>query len=214
MKVLLVDDHDLVRDGIKALLSGQNTYSEILEAKNGREAVDQYVKNSPDVVLMDINMPELTGVESTIEIRKIDSSAKILALSMNDDRRSITQMLEAGALGYVLKTSLADELFFAIEMLMNNESYFSPKVTAKMMNGFVHKNKSAGPDNSAIHDLSEREIQVLQGISEGLTNKEIGVKLFISDRTVDTHRRNMLEKTGAKNSAMLVKIATLEGVIK
>ena len=212
--VLLVDDHDLFRDGLKGMLHKIDEITVVGEATNGLEAIEKYKELKPDMIIMDISMPLKNGIKATEEIRVEDTEIKILALSMNDDQRNITKMLGAGANGYILKTCREDELLEAVEKVASGEYYFSKDVKHKMIDNFIAINVK--PLNQKVKlsaELSEREIEVLNHIADGLTNEEIAEKLFLSKRTVESHRRNMLEKTGAKNSAALVKHAILEGLI-
>ncbi len=213
--VLLVDDHDLFRDGLKGMIQKIDKINIIGEATNGIEALQKFKELSPDMIIMDISMPLKNGIKATEDIRKKSTEVKILALSMNDDHRNITKMLSAGANGYILKTCREDELVEAIKLIASGEYYFSKDVKHKMIDNFIALNVK--PINKKVKlesELSEREIEVLHHISDGLTNEEIAEKLFLSKRTVESHRRNMLDKTGAKNSAALVKHAISEGLIK
>lgn len=210
IKVILVDDHKIIRDGIKALLADITGIEFVAEADNGADAVAKVDIYDFDVVVMDINMPEMNGIEATKAIIDKLPNAKVLALSMHNDSAYITKMLQAGATGYILKGSGKEELVQAIENVANGKSYFSGEVSDKMMEQFM-KNKSAPQVKDDL--LSRRELEILRFISDGLTNAVIAEKLFISERTVDSHRRNILQKLNVKNSAEMVKFAYTNGLI-
>lgn len=213
IKLFIADDHKMIRDGIKSMILHFDGVDCVGEATNGNEVIDQLKKNDKvDVILIDINMPDMGGIECTKEINRQFSHIKVLALSMNSDHHSISRVLKAGALGYILKDCSEDELLLAITKVSEGENFFSSKVTESMMSSMIVKKGGASSTNKEM-DLSQREIEIIQLIAGGLTNIEIGEKLFISPRTVDTHRRNLLQKTGAKNSAELVKYAALRGLI-
>lgn len=205
VKVLLVDDHQIIRDGIRALLSYTEGVEVIGECDNGFDAVDVAKDMQPDIILMDINMPKINGIDATKQIKKNDPDAKILVLTVHDELAYISKMLNAGALGYVLKTADKNELISAIKTLSQGEKYFSQEVTDTMLSRFIDNHK-AGADIEE-KELSIREIEVLVLIASELTNAEIGAKLNISTRTVDAHRRSLLHKLGARNTAGLVAYA-------
>lgn len=213
IKLYIVDDHKIIRDGIKAMVKHFEDIIVIGEASNGEIACEDLSTTSlnPDVILLDINMPMLNGIQTTEKLLVQSPNYHILAISMNHDTLSISKMLKAGALGYILKDSGEEELLEAIRTVANGNTFFSKEVAFSMMSTMVKKNtKDITKEGS---ELSKREIEVLQLIANGFTNKEIGEQLFISPRTVDTHRRNLLQKTGVKNSAGLVNYASKKGYI-
>ena len=205
IKVLLVDDHQIIRDGIRALLSYTEGIEVVGECSNGLEAVDSANSEEPDVILMDINMPKINGIDATKRIVADNPECKILVLTVHDELAYISKMLRAGAIGYVLKTANKNELITAIKSVSKGEKYFSPEVTETMLSRFIDGHKP----NSDVEEkeLTIREIEVLVLISTELTNAEIGDKLCISTRTVDAHRRSLLSKLGARNTAGLVAYA-------
>ncbi|MCO6499276.1 MAG: response regulator transcription factor [Vicingus serpentipes] len=211
IKVLLADDHLIIRDGIRYMLKGAKNVKVVAEAKNGREVIQYLEKNNGgvDVVLMDINMPELNGIDATEIISKRFKTVNVLALTMHAEESYIMSMIKAGALGYVLKESSKEELFQAIEMIALGKKYFSNDVSVTMINSMMDAGKK---ENSA--EISEREQAVLSLIIEGLTNIEIGKALHISNRTVESHRRNILQKLDVKNTADLVRYAIQNNLIK
>lgn len=211
IKTLLVDDHQIVRDGIRSILDSDKSIDVIAEAKNGEEALDIMSKNKGaiEVVVMDINMPGLNGVDATEIISKLYPKIKVLGLTMHSEQTYIVNMLEAGALGYVLKDSGGDKLIEAVKTVSKGKNYYSNDVTATLVNGFVTKKKS----NKNYFGLSKRQVEIIQYVSEGLSNGDISVKLEVSSRTVEAHRRNIMKKMGVKNTAEMVAVAVKKGVL-
>ena len=203
IKLLLADDHLIIRDGIKLMLKKSSEFDIVAEASNGKEVIE-YLNANPntvDVVLMDINMPEMNGIEATQFIAEHFKSVNILALTMHAEETYITSMLKAGALGYILKESGTSELVSAIKSVASGQKYYSNEVSVTMINALMNGEKST----SSV--LSERETEVLGHIAEGSTNKEVGEKLNISGRTVETHRRNILGKLELRNTAEMIRYA-------
>lgn len=211
IKVLLVDDHKIVRDGIKLMLQPQAGIEVVAEAENGDEVLGLLEEQTVDVVVMDINMPEMDGISTTKQVKEKYPLIKILALTMSSDDSHIRQMVQAGASGYIMKSAGRDELKTAIHDVMKGKHYFSDQATQSIMMDLV-KNKGKSVDPEPIH-ITERELEVLQLIVKEFTNQEIAKKLYISPRTVDAHRRNLLQKTGARNTAGLVKYAFTHNLI-
>ncbi|MEX0648225.1 MAG: response regulator transcription factor [Balneolaceae bacterium] len=211
IKVLLVDDHNIVRDGIKLMLKPQAGIDVVAEAKNGNEAFSVLQKMHIDLVVMDINMPEMDGVTATKNIKEKYPDVKILALTMSNDDLHIRQMIQAGASGYIMKSAGRSDLKEAIFTIMDGRHYFSNEATQSIMMDLVKgKGKSSVPD--PIH-ITDRELEILEYIIKEYTNQEIAEELYISARTVDAHRRNLLQKTGARNTAGLVKYAFQHNLI-
>jgi DNA-binding NarL/FixJ family response regulator len=207
VKILIVDDHPMIRQGIKSLLDDEDRFDVADEAGNGNEALQKLGKNHFDLVIMDIKMPEMNGIEATEEIVKNYPDVKVLAISMYDEQRYIVKMLQAGALGYVLKNTGKQELMTAINTVMDGESYFSQEVSSIMMSQFMSKKTVNNEPAREDIVLTKRETEIIRLIAEELTNTEIADRLGISPRTVDTHRRNLLQKLDVKNTAGLVKYA-------
>ncbi len=207
MKILLVDDHRLIRDAIRSYMEGDTIYHIVGEASHGQEAIRTLEENQVDVVLMDINMPIMGGIECTKEIKKRWPQLKVLALTMMSDNQHIKQMMGAGASGYVLKNCTEKELKKAIDTVYNGDTYYSSEVTEVVMNNLMKNNTTKTSNLVVDMPLTEREKEVLELIIKEYSNNEIAEKLFISNRTVDAHKRNLLEKTGAKNIAGLVMYA-------
>jgi len=217
VNILLADDHHLFRLSLKLLLKKQENYTIVGEVSDGAEVIQWIDSNDqPDIIIMDINMPEKNGIDTTFYLNEQKGfDSKILALSMNQDYFSISQMIKAGANGYVSKCSSEEELTEAIDKIVfENINFFSADIQTQMVDAFLSEQTVTNTPQKNQNDLSEREIQVLQLISEGLTNEEIGEKLFLSKRTVESHRRNMLSKTGMSNTAALVKFGMSNGFLK
>jgi DNA-binding NarL/FixJ family response regulator len=207
-KILLVDDHRLIREGIEAYLENDNRYEVVGDAAHGIEAMEILEKIDVDLILTDISMPHMDGIELAKNVNKKYPEIKVVALTMFNDNLNIKKILNSGATGYVLKNCSADELKKAINMVMEGQNYYSPEVTETIMNA-LNKRRSSELDVP----LTEREKEVLKLIVKEYTNQEIADELFISLRTVDAHKRNLLEKTGAKNIAGLVVYAINNNLI-
>jgi DNA-binding NarL/FixJ family response regulator len=211
IKVLIVDDHALIREGIKNSLISQESIHVIGEASNGQDALSFLSENSVDVVLMDISMPSMDGIAATKEIVGKYPKVKVIILTMHNEVSIIKEALAAGALGYLLKTTNISELKEAIFQVANEETYFSSEISEKIMKELI-KGKTKNRYDHHIK-LTKRETEILKLISEEFNNHEIAEKLFISQRTVDTHRRNLIQKLNAKNTAGLVRYALKNKII-
>ena len=210
IRVLLADDHDVVRSGLKMLLEQEGDIEVVGDAANGQAAVELARKMRPHVVVMDISMPDLTGTAATRRIRKEAKGVKVLALSAHTDRRFVSDMLEAGANGYLPKSCAAEELVNAIREIHSGGTYLSPKIAGVVVERFVKARPR--PWDSAKEDLTPREREVLQLIAEGKSSKEIGAAFHISARTVETHRQRIMAKLGIRTVAGLTKYAIREGL--
>jgi DNA-binding NarL/FixJ family response regulator len=210
LKVLLADDHQVIREGLRMLLDSHNGVEVVGEAENGRKVIAMLQKIVPDVIVMDVSMPELNGIDATTRIRKEYPSVKILALSMHTDRRFIEGMLKAGASGYLVKDCAATELLSAIEMVATGDIYLSPKIAGKVLKGYLNRTPSRRTPGA--YKLTSREREILQLIAEGKNTKQIAFELFLSPKTVETHRRNVMEKLNIHNVAKLTKFAIKEGL--
>lgn len=207
IKIAIADDHDLVREGLESLLKDTEDINPVILAKNGRELLDLMRGQSVHVVLLDIDMPELNGVETTRELKRLFPDVRILILTMHDEKHFIQQLIGEGAHGYLLKNSSRDELTTAIRLVYSGKNSFSGEVTMKL----------AGSDESEVSnelsELTSREMEILTEIAKGKSNKEIGEELFISHRTVDTHRTNLMKKLDVNNIAGLIRIAYRNNLI-
>ena len=210
IKILLADDHKITRDGLKSLLENQNHMIVVGEAENGRQAVRLALDLAPDVVVMDINMPELNGIEATRQIISELPGTKIIALSMYSDKRYVVGMLKAGVSGYLLKNCAFDELVSAISAVVANQNYMSQKIADTVMKDYANILESN--DNSPAASLTAREREVLQLIAEGLKTKDIAARIHVSIKTVETHRQQIMRKLNARSVAELTKIALREGI--
>lgn len=210
IKILLADDHKITRDGLKALLENQKNMKVVGEAENGRLAVRLAAELKPDVVVMDINMPELNGIEATRQIVAELPGTKIIALSMYSDKRYVVGMLKAGVSGYLLKNCAFDELVAAISAVMNNQNYMSQKIAGTVMREYTTILETS--DSSPVSLLSAREREVLQLIAEGTKTKDIADRIHVSVKTVETHRQQIMRKLNVTSVAELTKIALREGL--
>ena len=206
IRLLLVDDHHIVLDVIKALLDEVEGFDCIATADNGQKALDMLNVFDVDVVLMDIDMPVMNGMEATKRIKKEYPKVRVISLTQHSERGMVQKLLDCGSDGYLLKNIAQDELTTAIRRVYNGENVFSSEVTMRLEGKAVEKNAS-GIDV----ELTEREIEILSLISEGLSSKQVGEKLFISPRTVDTHRTNLMNKLDIHNIAGLIQFALKNG---
>ena len=213
IRVAIVDDHHLVRAGIAALLRNEADIEVVSEASDGLELLGKMKTLSPDIVLMDISMPSMNGIEATVRIRQTGSGAKVLVLTQYDHEEYIKRVMQAGASGYILKSAIAEELLRGIRAVARGEQFFTPSVSRVMVDSYIKQATGEGPQvrNGA---LTNREREILQMIAEGNTNHQIAQKLFISVRTVEFHRANIIEKLGVHDTAGLVKKAIQMRLIK
>jgi len=209
VRILLVDDHHMIREGLRSLVEKDTKYEIVGEADDGREAVDIAAKVRPDVVIMDVAMPNLNGVEATRRILRDAPDTKVIALSIHTDRQYVGRMLEAGASGYVLKDNAFEALSTAIETVLSGRTYLCPKVAAVVVDSYVRR-PAEGED--AVTKLTPREKEVLQLIAEGHSTKEIAFNLNVSVKTIETHRRNIMEKVDIHSVAALTKFAVRLGL--
>lgn len=202
--LLIADDHQLITDGLSQILQGEKLIGKIHTAKNGKEAVDIALAENIDCVIMDINMPELNGLEAAKLIKKENPQIKIIVVSMLCEPSVVSKMLKAGADAFINKDTGKAELLKAIDKVMHNETYISPEISNNL---FRHLNDRAVKITDNENHLTKRELEIIRLIADGLTNNEIAARLFLSNVTVNTHRKNMLAKLQLKNTASLVKYA-------
>ena len=212
IKVLIVDDHTLVRDGIRALLALVADINVVGEAANGREAVEKVKRLAPDVVLMDLAMPIMSGLEATRRIRKRFPGTKVLALTQYEDREYVVPTIEAGARGFVSKTAAFSELASAIQAVYQGGSFLSPMAAAAVVEECQQKVAIEG-EKDPYQNLTDREREMLKLVAEGYTAKEIADMLVISLRTVETHKTNLMKKLNIHNKADLIRFAIRKGII-
>jgi DNA-binding NarL/FixJ family response regulator len=214
IKILLADDHSVVRQGLRTLLQSAPEFSVIGEAANGEEAVRLAKTRPPDIVIIDISMPKLNGIEATRRIKENNPAAKVLILTIHENEEYVYQMIRAGANGYVLKNADKKELFAAVRAVAGGERFFSPGISKLIIDEFIKqaREQNAGKQSSAPH-LTKRETEILRFIALGLTNKKIAEKLFLSIRTVNTHRTNLMQKLNIHDTAGLVRYAIQNGIV-
>ncbi len=210
IRVLLVDDHAMMREGLRLLLEKMPEVEVVGEADDGHKAIELANSLVPDVVVMDVGMPELNGMEATSRILADNPDVKVVALSVYSDRQYILGMLKAGASGYVLKAAAGEELFRAIEAVTKNRKYISSQVADVVIDGYIETNSA--PGKSARIELGSRERQVLQLLAEGMNSPNIASRLNIAIKTVETHRRNIMRKLNIHSIAKLTKYALREGL--
>lgn len=210
-KVLIADDHQLIREGLRTLLEKQRDMEFVGDAKTGAEAVQLAHTLNPDVVIMDISMPGLSGIEASRLILAQNKKIKIIGLSMHSDRKFILGMLETGACGYLLKDCAFDELAEAIRQVRYNKIYLSPGISDTLIRKFV--DGRTRPDEQVLPILSDRERQILRLLAEGKKTSDIAVQFNISPKTVETHKRNLKIKLEMNNLSELVRFAIREGLI-
>lgn len=210
IKILLADDHKVMRDGLRLLLEDQADMSVVAEADHGRQAIQLVATTDVDVVVMDVAMPELNGIEATRQITATHPNVKIVALSMFNDQKVLSEMLKHGASGFVVKGSATEHLVKAIRLACAGETYLSPEVERSVGPDFAGRVRQSSEKSHAV--LTHRESEVLQLVAEGSTTKSIGLQLNISAKTVDTHRQNIMKKLNLRTVAELTKYAVREGI--
>ncbi len=209
-RILIADDHELVRRGIRQTIEGHPTYEVVGEAVNGREAVELTAKLDPDLVILDLSMPEMSGLEALREIVKRSLRAKVLVVSMHDSEALIHEVLASGAKGYLLKSDAARDLLTAIESLSEGRTFFTAKVSQTLLENFLNGNTPKRPDERS--RLTAREQEVVRLLADGKTNKEVAGLLHISVRTVETHRSNIMEKLDIHSVTDLILYAIRAGL--
>jgi len=213
IRILIVDDHEVVRDGLSVMMERQDDFQVVGEATNGQEAVDKALSLRPDVILMDLRMPEMDGVEAMRRIRAEQEDAKFLVLTTYDSDEYIFDAIEAGAKGYLLKDASREDLFRAVRTVYQGESLIEPGVVSRVLNRLTELSHRAahGPDHPA---LSEREVEVLQLMARGSANKQIAADLSITESTVKTHVANIFQKLEVSHRTEAVTKAMSQGIIK
>lgn len=209
-RVLIVDDHKIVREGLRALLENSKNYEIVAEADNGQTAKILARKYKPDIIVMDIDMPILNGVEATIQITEELNNVRIIALSMYSEKRYIRRIFKAGAWGYLLKDCAFEELEFAFSSILNNKRYISPDLSDALVEDFLDQNFREESRSSSL--LTSREREILQLIAEGFSIHHISQELFLSSRTVEAHRYRIMQKLNIPTMAGLTKFAIREGI--
>ena len=212
VSVLLVDDHKIMRDGIKAILERSSEFSVIGEADTGAAALQLTRQERPEIVLMDIGLPGLSGIEATTEILRYSPQIKIVILSMYDDEHSVVSAIRSGARGFVLKKASDNDLLDAMRTVAKGGSYLSPQVSDRLLSRIQRGDMDSKPATNALEGLSPREMQVLRLVAEGKTSKEIAAILDLGLQTVRSYRKTMMKKLGVNNVASLTQLALAAGV--
>ena len=212
LRILLADDHTVVRQGLRKVLEERPEWQVVAEAGDGRDAVRLAEQHKPDVAVVDVAMPLLNGIEATRQITRRAPQTKVLVLSMYSDEAYVTQMLKAGATGYLLKDSADVDLLQAVQAVSQGKSFFSPAVARLMSDDYARQRGENAVDR--YESLSEREREIFQLVAEGKTNKEIAALLFISPSTVETHRARIMEKLDLHSAAEIVLYAVRRGVVR
>jgi DNA-binding NarL/FixJ family response regulator len=214
IRILLADDHTMIRSGIATLLQSIKEFSIVGEAEDGEDAVQKTSELRPTVVVIDLSMPKLSGIEATRIIKKRYPETNVLVLTMHENEEYVYQILKSGASGYVLKSAGKDELAEAIRAVAKGERFFSPRISQLMAEGYVKRVEKGGADApKGDVPLTRREREILALVANGLTNQQIADQLFISPRTVDTHRTNIMQKLDIHDLANLVRYAIEHGII-
>ena len=208
--ILLVDDHAIIRQGLRSLLEKQPDLEVVAEAADGRKAIELVRELLPDIVIMDVTMPSLNGIEATRQICSTFPEVKVIALSIHSNRRFIGDMLQAGAAGYILKDSLFEELIRAIKAVTAGDRYLSPRITGVVVDDYI-KHLSTSAD-SPLATLTSREREVLQLVAEGRSTKQVALELHVSTKTIEANRRQIMEKLDLHSVAELTKYAIREGL--
>jgi len=211
IRVIIADDHAIIRDGLKSLFEKKGM-DVIAIAKNGREAIDFAISYQPDVVIMDISMPDLNGMEATAAIQKKVPKTKVIALSMHSNKKIIDKMLASGASGYVLKERAFDELYDAVQEVIKGNFYLTPSIAEMYVDSQGNTIKFSG-DIIKFNQLSKKERQVLQLVAEGEKNRNIADKLGVTIKTIESHRRSIMQKLNIFSIAGLTKFAIKEGIV-
>ncbi|WP_410221191.1 response regulator [Pedobacter sp.] len=214
INILLAEDHNIVRNGIKMLLEADEEIQVVGEAVNGKEIIKQIDLQPVDMILADINMPEMDGMQLLKEVKARYPHIKVIMLSMHENEKYVMEVFKNGGDGYLLKNISSDELIFAIKFVRQQRKYLCAELTMILMDNLL-KNKTfftSMPNNEI--DFSLRELEIIQLIAEGMTNLEMSEKLFLSKRTIEGHRQSLLDKTGSKNSAALIRYGVLHGLIQ
>jgi DNA-binding NarL/FixJ family response regulator len=213
VKILIADDHDLIHNGIKNILRPIKRFKIIGKANNGEEAVRKAMELKPDVILMDISMPVLNGIEATKIITDKFPGIKIIALTQYEEPEYVVQILKSGGCGYLLKNSNKNEFVEAIESVLSGKKVFSKKISEQLINGLIHKTTANDKPEEHEIPLTKREIEIIKKIADDMSNQQIADELHISLRTVETHRRNLMQKLNVKTVVALLKYAAQHNII-
>jgi DNA-binding NarL/FixJ family response regulator len=208
LRIVLADDHGLVREGLKRLIDDEPDMHVVGEAADGESACSQCAVLRPDVVLMDLSLPDLSGIEATRRVLQANPKIKVVGLTVHEDHGYVRELLDAGAAGYVLKRAASTELAPAIRAVLTGGVYVDPRIASTLIGAFVRPRWLGGAEHA---ELSERELEVMRGIARGYSNKEIAAQLDLSVKTVETYKARSMEKLGLKSRVDLVRLATSRG---
>lgn len=211
VRVVAIDDHSVFREGLRLVLDQHEGIELVGEASNGRDGIDVVVREKPDVVIMDVNMPSLNGIEASRQLLDIDKEVKILILSAYSNRRFVTELFRAGVRGYILKESASEEVIRAILAVASGDSYIGQKIANVIVKDYA-EGGGADPGKTAVGSLTLKERELLQLLAEGISTKEVAVLLKVSIKTVDARRRSIMTKLGISSMAKLTKFAIREGI--
>jgi two-component system response regulator NreC len=212
IRILLADDHTILRAGLKMMLNAQPDMEVVGEAQDGRQAIEEVQKLRPDIVLMDITMPDLNGIEAARQIKRLIPDVKILMLTMHEHDEYVFQALQAGASGYMLKEAADTELITALHVITSGQFYLSPTAQSVVVGDYLQKVRT-GEERDSYSSLTEREREILKLVAEGFTNNQIAERLIISPKTVDTHRTHIMDKLNMHSRAELIKYAMRRGLL-
>jgi DNA-binding NarL/FixJ family response regulator len=207
LRILVADDHDVVRQGLRSLLESRTGWEVCGEASNGREAVEMSVALRPEIVIMDIAMPTMTGLEATRQILKASPKTQVIVLTMHESEELLREVLDAGARGYVLKTDKGRELISAVDAVCNHNTFFTSRVAEMVLHGYLESSNGALKPMNRSQSLTPREKEVLHLVADGKSNKEVAAGLSISVKTAEAHRINIMRKLNAQSVVDLVKYA-------
>jgi len=213
LRILVADDHEVVRRGLCSLLRGQPEWEVCGEASDGREAVEKASQLKPEIVILDIGMPNLNGLEATRQIMKANPQTKVLILTLHDSEQLVRDILDAGARAFLLKSDAARDLIAAVEALRKGKIYFTPKVGALVLEGYLQRDK-ATPEPQPRHRLTTREREIVQLLAEGKSSKEVAVALGVSVKTAETHRANIMRKLELHSVSSLVLYAVQNNIVQ
>lgn len=214
LRILIADDHDVARRGIRALLENHPGWQVCGEAKDGRETVELAAELKPDLILVDIGMPNLNGLEATRQILAVSPAAMILILTMHDTDQVVRDVLRAGARGFLLKSDAGRDLIAAVEALQQRRTFFTTKVSQMVLSGFLNRDQQPSLDDLNGNVLTSREREVIQLLAEGKTSKEVAVALNLSIKTAETHRTNLMRKLDLHSVADLTRYAVRNGIVQ
>ena len=213
IRILLADDHTILRAGLRMMLNAQPDMEVIGEAQDGKQAINATMHLQPDIVLMDITMPDMGGIEATRQIKRIAPEVKVLVLTMHENDEYVFQALRAGASGYILKEAADTELITALHVLRSGQFYLSPSAQSVIVGDYLQR-VHTGEEKDSYNNLTEREKEILKLVAEGYTNNQIAERLVISPKTVDTHRTHVMDKLNLHSRAELVKYAMRRGLLE